>query len=437
MEIEKLKNISKLQKDIYKQSLINKLATQNVQTNLLELYKPILSNQKEQIVETKKIVPAIEAQNAIPTIKEQTENIKKFQEYNNLVELAKLIRKYPKLIRTIKTGGEGKEELSVLEKDVLKELDKVDDDRLALLIEMIISAKEPRTEEVIHAIKEQTIIIKGNQYYNNMIELAKLARKYPKLVSLYKGEAEESELSAAELLIYNQLKTIKDKQQKSLINMIISTEEPKLQREESEDTSEEQRKGRKAEDTGGLAEAIGGEPEESNEDRVFREIQEKSRVLNISMERGKEVFDALYAQEKESNADIKKDAVRDIINKEENKIALLDYLRYSLVYEINLRAYPWTTISLVDSELYGNIKRGKADVKKERQALKKGQGLTQFLSSDPIELFKKLNLLVSESLAGNNNVFNEVNAILDELNRLGFLTIKQIKKVLKLVSTNK
>jgi hypothetical protein len=64
---------------------------------------------------------------------------------------------------------------------------------------------------------------------------------------------------------------------------------------------------------------------------------------------------------------------------------------------------------------------------------KKGKGvLTQFISSDPKELIKKLDVLISEHSAGNNNVLNEASAIIDELRRQGILSIAKIKKIYKM-----
>jgi len=54
-----------------------------------------------------------------------------------------------------------------------------------------------------------------------------------------------------------------------------------------------------------------------------------------------------------------------------------------------------------------------------------------FLSSDPQELINKLNILIAEKKAGNNNVFNKIRAIVDELRRLGYLTIGQFTNIYK------
>jgi hypothetical protein len=58
-----------------------------------------------------------------------------------------------------------------------------------------------------------------------------------------------------------------------------------------------------------------------------------------------------------------------------------------------------------------------------------GGSLIQFLSSNPEELIKKLNTMLAEFQAGNNNVFNHISAIVDELRRQGILSINEIKKL--------
>jgi len=55
----------------------------------------------------------------------------------------------------------------------------------------------------------------------------------------------------------------------------------------------------------------------------------------------------------------------------------------------------------------------------------------RFLSSDPKTLMNRLKILLAEKWAGNNNVFNEISAIADELRRSGALTMKQLKNLYK------
>ena len=68
----------------------------------------------------------------------------------------------------------------------------------------------------------------------------------------------------------------------------------------------------------------------------------------------------------------------------------------------------------------------------ELRKAKTGKGaFVKFLSSDPKELLNKLNLLIAEKQAGNNNVLNEASAVVDELRRMGAISINQCKQFYK------
>jgi len=108
----------------------------------------------------------------------------------------------------------------------------------------------------------------------------------------------------------------------------------------------------------------------------------------------------------------------------EIRTSILEYLNH-INYNINLNNMPWTTIHAADFDLYTEIQNGK-------WGLKTGKGI-QFLLSNPNELFKKLDILIAEEDAGNTNILEEASAIVDELRRLGLLTITQVKKIYKLI----
>jgi len=55
----------------------------------------------------------------------------------------------------------------------------------------------------------------------------------------------------------------------------------------------------------------------------------------------------------------------------------------------------------------------------------------KFLSSDPKVLMNRLKILLAEKSAGNNNVFNEISVISDELRRSGALSLRQLKNLHK------
>jgi flagellar motor component MotA len=58
-----------------------------------------------------------------------------------------------------------------------------------------------------------------------------------------------------------------------------------------------------------------------------------------------------------------------------------------------------------------------------------GGSIIHFLSSNSRELIKKLNTMLAKFQARNNNVFNHILAIVDELRRQGILSINEIKKL--------
>jgi hypothetical protein len=58
-----------------------------------------------------------------------------------------------------------------------------------------------------------------------------------------------------------------------------------------------------------------------------------------------------------------------------------------------------------------------------------GGSIIQFWSSNHEELIKKLNTMLAEFQAGNNNVLNHISAIVDELRRQGILSINEIMKL--------
>jgi len=60
-----------------------------------------------------------------------------------------------------------------------------------------------------------------------------------------------------------------------------------------------------------------------------------------------------------------------------------------------------------------------------------GIKLVRFLSSDPKTLMNRLKILLAEKSAENNNVFNKISAIADELRRIVALSMKQMKNLYK------
>ncbi len=221
-------------------------------------------------------------------------------------------------------------------------------------------------EELISEIRKQPLII----------PLIKALDKEPKVVDVIKGKSDGSDLTEREQHILQQLNKVDDRVLKTLTDFYSSV----LAASELEGESG---------------------------------IETKTPMT----EESQEMFDRIMQLRNNPNKEETKQAIKKLLNEDANRDSLLNYLKL-INYQFDLTRYPYTTIKRVNPALY-----------KEIQDLKTGKGFVKFLSSDPQELFNKLNILIAEKEAGNNNVLNEASAITDELRRLGFLTINQIKKL--------
>ena len=105
----------------------------------------------------------------------------------------------------------------------------------------------------------------------------------------------------------------------------------------------------------------------------------------------------------------------------------LDYLMRFVQknHDINFNTNPWRQIKLADPELYKQIKSAKT--------AKKGTGV-KFLPSGKQELIHELFRLIGSYKSGNKNVYNELNAVVDQLRRNGTLSVEQSKKIYKTIS---
>jgi hypothetical protein len=106
-----------------------------------------------------------------------------------------------------------------------------------------------------------------------------------------------------------------------------------------------------------------------------------------------------------------------------------DLIRYAeLNPGIDLRTKPWTRIACIYSSLSEQIKQAKKS--------KTGKGLTggvKFLPDNANNLIKVLFRLIGSYKSGNKSVYNELNAVVDELRRKGILSIEQSKIIYKMV----
>ena len=114
-------------------------------------------------------------------------------------------------------------------------------------------------------------------------------------------------------------------------------------------------------------------------------------------------------------------------------IGLHDYIVNNYI-EIDFRTKPWPMIHKLYPEFVARLKQ---DMKSYTgHGLGKQECSCSFLTSDPKKLTKRLNILIAENLAGNNNVLDEISAICDELRRKGLLSISTIKKIFSKLNHN-
>jgi len=114
-------------------------------------------------------------------------------------------------------------------------------------------------------------------------------------------------------------------------------------------------------------------------------------------------------------------------NNDEQKVLSMQGRKLLISYIVNNNvefkksANPWKLINDNDPAFFNEL---------DTVATHLGTGV-KFLSSDPKVLMNKLQILLAENKAGNNNVFNEISAISDELRRSGVLSLKQLKSLYK------
>jgi len=103
-----------------------------------------------------------------------------------------------------------------------------------------------------------------------------------------------------------------------------------------------------------------------------------------------------------------------------------DLLKYVDMYpaSVNLRNNPWRRIGNVDAAFFDQLKNAK------QSHARTGRGI-QFLPDNKKDLVTELFRLLGSYKSGNKNVFNELNAVVDQLRRKGVLTIDQSKKFTK------
>jgi len=111
---------------------------------------------------------------------------------------------------------------------------------------------------------------------------------------------------------------------------------------------------------------------------------------------------------------------------------LLKYVEYNP--NTNLSSRPWVRIRAYDTKLYDEIKK-KRDHAKDTDRTGSGFNKVEFLPDDSQDLEKELARLLGSYSSGNDSVevFNEINAVVDELRRKGKLSIEESKQIYKSV----
>lgn len=89
--------------------------------------------------------------------------------------------------------------------------------------------------------------------------------------------------------------------------------------------------------------------------------------------------------------------------------------------DTNFSSNPWRRIKTELPQLYSEIKAAKIS--------KRGSGLIKFLPDNKTDLVRELFRLMGSYKSGNKNVYNELNAVVDQLRRKGVLSIDQSKKI--------
>ena len=117
------------------------------------------------------------------------------------------------------------------------------------------------------------------------------------------------------------------------------------------------------------------------------------------------------------------DELKEYLAKKSNSDFLLSFVQRN--HDINFSTNPWRQIKIADPELHKQL----MSVRKS----KKGTGI-KFLPSGKEELLRELFRLLGSYKSGNKNVFNELNAVVDQLRRNGTISIEQSKRIYKTIS---
>lgn len=258
-----------------------------------------------------------------------------------------------------------------------------------------------------------------------IIPLIKSLAKHKNIIQILKGEHGDRELTEDEKHILKELSHIDNKTLLTLIDYFKDNEKDK-------------------DEVFGTPGATTPQPTPSD-----AELPEYTKIptnITTNAALGEWLIKDIVAKRNLSAPDRNRKQLETLLNKglenrsaAEIKDGLLAYMENLVANNIrvNLGEYPWTTIKVVDPILYDNIRKIKTPNKSTKRRMTqsstastpRGTGATAFLTSDPSELVKRLEILHAEKLAGNNNVLTEASAIADELRRQGVINTETLKKM--------
>jgi len=263
-----------------------------------------------------------------------------------------------------------------------------------------------KNTELIKEIKKQPLII----------PLIKSLSNHQKVIDVISGKSDGSDLNQREVETLKQLENVDDQMLRVLIDYYVTVPAERgdivIRKLEELSTA-----------YSGARSSVSGETRKQLTESQLEASDETKRPQQI----GEEIYVDLMNVKKFAKEKVHRDdSIGYKFSIEENRTNFLAYLD-SVNFVHDLSRYPFTVIREVNPRFYNEIEARKKEAR--------GKGMTtKFLSSDPKELLSKLNILVAEKEAGNTNVLSEASAIIDELRRLGVLTLPQIKNIYKLIT---
>lgn len=153
--------------------------------------------------------------------------------------------------------------------------------------------------------------------------------------------------------------------------------------------------------------------------RKARDYVEKEATARELLKHEEEASQTTYQHALNASRDKTADNLKAYFNDPEHVNNLIRFVEHNP--DINFSSNPWRRIKTELPQLYREIKTAKTS--------KKGSGLIKFLPGNKTDLVRELFRLMGSYKSGNKNVYNELNAVVDQLRRKGVLSIDQSKKI--------